>query len=156
MAVSVDELTLNELQKHELGASSLDERGNPQATVLRMFVASPHQHTGAISLELQDAVTNQTLCRVQTEDGSLQYGTGMQAGNERGYLVGTRSCTWDLSDAPRLPPSRLLRTIATYDARSHQYGVMSEWIIYGDAVPVALDAAERPAPLQRTGTAELT
>ena len=134
VAVNVVALGLNDFEDHGPHARQWDERRDARGVTLRIAYASPHQHTGVIWTELQDAMTNRTICRATREDSSLQYGTGMQAGNERGYLVGARSCTWGNADAPRVPLGRLMRTITKYDASTYLMGVMSIWVLYGDAV----------------------
>ena len=54
----------------------------------------------AIYIELQDAVTSETLCLMTRENGGIRYGTGLEPGNENGYIVGLGLCMWDLGNAP--------------------------------------------------------
>ena len=99
---------------------------------VRLQRAIPHMHTGGISLELQDVLTNRTLCKVSKRGGGLIYGKGTAAGDEAGYLVGVRPCTWNASTGPRILSDRPLRSIATYDAHEQRLGVMSQWTLYGE------------------------
>ena len=92
-------------------------------------MAKPHVHTGAISATLQDAVTNETLCTVSRENGGLASGTSDRLGDEAGYLVGIRICTWSAETAPRYAIGHPLRAITVYDASEQQYGVMAQWLL---------------------------
>ena len=91
-----------------------------------LHVAQPHLHTGALSILLQDALTNRTLCSASRANGWLVYGRGFAPGNESGYLVGVQRCAWGADDAPRFAIGHPLRTVATYEhrvvARRRQWG----------------------------------
>merc|ERR1712154_216958 len=53
--------------------------------------AQPHLHVAGLSLELIDDLSNETLCEVHaTRDnsGGIMYGTGVEPGNENGYVMG--------------------------------------------------------------------
>ncbi|KAL3917907.1 MAG: hypothetical protein SGPRY_006216 [Prymnesium sp.] len=92
--------------------------------------AAPHLHVTALSLELQDAETNRTLCKVNsTPNGGILYGGSMDAGDENNYLTGLRPCVWAGGSAPRFPRRHKLRTIAVYNASKRQTGVMSLWLM---------------------------
>ena len=90
--------------------------------------AKPHLHSGALSIALLDAA-NRTLCSMSRADGGLVYGTGREAGNERGYLVGMRVCSWDRASAPRLRRGESLRVRAVYDASHYRVGVMAQFAL---------------------------
>eukprot|EP00937_MAST-01D_sp_MAST-1D-sp2_P006662 g6662.t1 len=102
-------------------------------TQVDLAFAAPHVHVSALSLELQDAVTGKTLCKVTRDGGAspggVAYGTGLAAGNEANYLVGLRPCSWGGAEAPRFMRSHPLRTIAVYNASNAQTGVMSLWLM---------------------------
>ena len=100
---------------------------DPQAFDLARALV--HLHSGALSMELQDAHTNQTVCLLSRENGGLQYGTGTAAGDEAGYLARTRQCSWTAASAPRFRRGHPLRTIATYDASVPLTGVMAQWTL---------------------------
>jgi hypothetical protein len=109
--------------------------------------AAPHVHVTAISLTLQDAVTNETLCSVHrgTAGGAggggvvadgMFYGHGDAAGDEDGYLVGLTPCSWGgpvgtagPGFARRYNRSHPMRSTAVYNATSHQTGVMALWLM---------------------------
>lgn len=92
--------------------------------------AYPHMHTMALGATIQVARTNQTLCEVSVANGGLIYGTGDEAGNERGYIVGQRSCTWDAYDAPHLKTGDMLRMTFVYNASRRQTGCMAFWYLH--------------------------
>lgn len=119
--------------------------------------AAPHLHATGLSLTLEDALTNETLCHVERggssgTPGGVLYGNGTEPGNEDGYLVGLATCAWSGADAPRRKRSHPLRTVAVYDASSYQTGVMSLWLMSGAQVydepgcSAALQAAGCLAP----------
>ena len=85
----------------------------------------PHVHEGAISIELLDAMTNHTLCFASRADGGIVYGSGNNAGNEAGYLVGFRECIFGASEAPLIAPGHPLRIISYYNATKHITGAMA-------------------------------
>lgn len=100
---------------------------------VKLAYAAPHLHVTGISLELQDAVTNATVCRVTRGDG-VTYGGSAAAGSERAYLVGLRPCIWDADSAPEYARSHPMRTIAVYNATTRQTGVMSLWLMTAASV----------------------
>ena len=89
--------------------------------------AKPHVHAGAISLRLEDAETDETLCFLSKENGGVIYGVSAAAGDEAGYIVGSNGCVWSDGQTPRLRVGQPLRTTGIYDASVHQTGVMSQW-----------------------------
>lgn len=102
-----------------------------------LVFAAPHLHVAGLSIELIDDITNKTLCSVIASvdnQGGVMYGNGTEAGNEDGYLVGLRPCTWG-SDAPRFQRNHPLRTRATYNASRVHTGVMSLWLMDVSAAP---------------------
>ena len=108
------------------------DQDHPKGTseLVNLAFAAPHVHVSAISLELQDALTNETICKVSRAPGDgILYGAGRSAGDELNYLTGLRPCTWSAVDAPLFQRSHPMRTIATYDARERQGGVMALWLM---------------------------
>ena len=93
--------------------------------------AQPHLHPGGIYAQLQDAVTNRTLCEASTENGGVVYGTGLEAGNERGYLVGIRGCRWNRTSAPTFERGHPMRVTAAYDASEYITGAMAKINLMG-------------------------
>lgn len=94
--------------------------------------AAPHLHWAGISLELIDPATNKTICEVHKSPdgrGGVMYGTGQEAGNEDGYLVGLRPCVWGEGDSPTFRRDHLLRIRTVYNASSYHTGVMSLWLM---------------------------
>jgi hypothetical protein len=121
-----------------------DGSGHLASDLVDLVFASPHIHYGGISLELIDPATNKTLCEVhRTNDGSggVLYGRGSAVGDEDGYLVGLRPCSWGGADAPRFRRDHLLRTRAVYDASKHHTGVMALWLMSVSAVAGAQDSS---------------
>ena len=103
---------------------------DPLPRGLDVHQARPHMHAGAISIELQDARTNTTLCLLSRSNGGLVVGEGEAAGDEYGYLVASPACVWGAEDAPRIVPGQLLRMIGIYDATQRQNGVMAQWLLH--------------------------
>jgi len=102
-----------------------------------LVIAAPHLHIAGLSIELIDDITNKTLCSVKASadnQGGVMYGNGTEAGNEDGYLVGLRPCSWG-SDAPRFQRNHPLRARATYNASRGHTGVMSLWLMDVSAAP---------------------
>ena len=121
--------------------------GDGQTTEVDLAFAAPHVHVSALSLELQDAVTNTTICKVSRGDG-VAYGGGRAAGDEENYLVGLQPCSFDGASAPRFRRDHRLRTIAVYNATTAQTGVMSLWLMSAAQV---YNAATCKAALARSG-----
>jgi hypothetical protein len=108
------------------------------SSFVEMVFAAPHLHWAGLSLELFDHATNKKLCEVHRSpgfEGGVMYGNGTSVGNENGYLVGLRPCSWNGSTAPRFRRDHLLRTRAVYNATSYHTGVMSLWLMQVAAVP---------------------
>jgi len=106
-----------------------------------LVIAAPHLHWAGISMELFDHETNETLCEVhRTHDwtGGVMYGTGEEPGNEKGYLVGLRPCTWSGQSPKRFRRDHLLRARSVYNASFYHTGVMSLWLNEVSAVPRAV------------------
>ena len=61
-------------------------------------------------------------------------GTGTEAGNENGHIVGFRECTWGSDDAPRLPRAHPMRVRAVYNATTHVSGAMARFLLAGRPV----------------------
>ena len=96
-------------------------------THFRVHSALSHVHSGALSISLQRAGTNETICRNAVDGGGMLYGTGTEAGNEVGYVVGLTPCAWGEDDAPVLTVGEPMRVTAVYNASRYQYGVMATW-----------------------------
>ena len=91
----------------------------------------PHVHEGGHSIELQDAVTNETLCYASRENGGIIYGNGTEPGDEAGYITGFRTCRWSGGNAPRYQRRHPMRVIAYYDAERYITGAMARMLIAG-------------------------
>lgn len=124
--------------------------------LVRVF---PHVHTTALSVKLEDATTNEVLCDMSVANGGIIYGTGTEAGNEKGYIVGQKSCGWSAADAPRLESGRQLRSTFVYNASRHQTGLMAFWYLHiaspddqahGTARPL-LSHISKPSPASEGG-----
>jgi hypothetical protein len=98
--------------------------------------------TDCLSIELIDGVTSQSLCHLTRANGGLIYGTGPEAGNEAGFLVGVGACLWSYEDAPTYQRDRPMRMIATYNSSAERYGVMVQWKFA--VVPAAAVAVPTP------------
>jgi len=105
--------------------------GYKPSDLIDLVFAAPHLHYAGISIELIDHATNETLCEVhQSEDnqGGVMYGHGTTVGDEEGYLVGLRPCTWQGSQVRRYTRDHLMRTRVVYNASTYHTGVMSLWL----------------------------
>jgi len=114
--------------------------GYTGSDLVDIVFASPHIHYGGISLELIDPETNATLCEVHStpdNSGGVIYGTGSDAGDEEGYLVGLLPCSWSGASAPRFRRDHLLLTRAVYNATKAHTGVMALWLMSVSAVLAA-------------------
>jgi len=115
------------------------DRTRSNGSVFELAYALPHLHEGGLAIEMQDALTNRTVCHASREDGGVVYGTGTAAGNERGYITGFRTCTWGETDAPRFGRSHPMRLIAHYDARRYITGAMARMVVVGHEVGAVAD-----------------
>lgn len=112
-------------------------RHKAASDLVDLVQAAPHLHWAGLSLELIDHETNETLCEVHhTADwsGGVMYGTGDEPGNEKGYLVGLKVCTWSGKTARRFRRDHLLRARSVYNATFPHTGVMSLWLAQVAAV----------------------
>jgi hypothetical protein len=103
-----------------------------------LVTMAPHLHWAGIAMELFDHETNEKLCEVHRTDdwtGGVKYGTGDEAGNENGYLVGLRPCTWGGKHPKRFRRDHLFRSRSVYNATQYHTGVMSLWLGEVSAVP---------------------
>lgn len=107
-------------------SSSSSSTGEETCTAA-LVRASPHLHSSALSMELQDARTNATICHVSVANGRLVGGVG----DEAGFLTGQRPCTWSADSAPRLAHGQMLRVNVVHNARalhgSPQMGLVAFW-----------------------------
>ena len=97
-------------------------------SLVQLNFAAPHVHLGAISLRLEDALTNLTVCEVTVGNG-VRYGGSDVAGDERNYLTGLRPCVWGDTDAPRFQRKHPMRSVAVYNATERLTGVMALWLM---------------------------
>jgi len=103
-----------------------------KSDLVDLVFAAPHLHWAGNSLELFDHETNETLCEVhRTADnsGGIMYGSGNEAGNEKGYMTGLTPCSWGGGKARRFRRDHKLRTRAVYNATTSHTGVMSLWLM---------------------------
>jgi len=113
---------------------SADEDPNEE---IELVHAWGHQHVAGLGLELYREATGELLCKSEPH-----YGSGSQAGDEAGFVVGIKPCVWGpgLAEPPRLRRSELVRTVAHYNSTEAHHGVMSLWILTASPVPaVAFD-----------------
>lgn len=97
--------------------------------------ARGHQHVGGMGMELYNEATGELLCASHPI-----YGTGSEAGNEQGYMVGVPPCVWGpppLQQPPRLRAADKVRIVSRYNSTEGHYGVMGFWFMQ-----VALVASE--------------
>ena len=119
------------MHQYIAGNGLLDAMRHPTHSVpdrVRLFSAMPHVHLHAIHIELIDAVTDETLCLMTRDNGGIRYGTGREAGNEEGYIVGLGMCTWSVEGVPEYRNDHPFRLIAAYNASEPRTGVMAQWI----------------------------
>jgi hypothetical protein len=113
--------------------------GYPKGSdLVDLVFAAPHLHWAGIKMTLTDHETNETLCEVSaTADNSngISYGDGSTAGNENGYLVGLKPCSWNGTNARRFRRDHLLRARAVYNATTYHTGVMGLWLMSVSAAP---------------------
>lgn len=99
-------------------------RTRANATAMEVAYIKPHFHEGVLGFEIQDATTNTTLCAMSRADGGITFGSRRAAGDEEGFPVGVRSCSYGVEDAPRLALYAPVRVRVVYDARRYLAGVM--------------------------------
>jgi hypothetical protein len=116
------------------GGHNADHPSRSNGSIIELAYALPHLHEGGLAIEMQDALTNRTVCKASREDGGVVYGTGTAAGNERGFITGFRTCAWGGTDAPRFERDHPMRLIAYYDAREYITGAMARMIVAGHDV----------------------
>ena len=121
----------------------MDDDGSSPSDQLELAYMLPHLHEGGVSISVQDAVTNVTLCSASRADGGVVYGGGSEAGDERGYITGFRSCTWNAATAPRYARSHPMRMVAVYDASRYISGAMARFVTAGHYVGVRGHARAR-------------
>ena len=108
--------------------------GLEDATHVELAYALPHVHEGGLSIELQDAVTNKTLVYASVDNGGIVEGSGDDAGNERGFVVGFREIVWTPDDAPVFAYGHPMRIIAYYNATSYITGAMARVLLAGHPI----------------------
>ena len=96
---------------------------------LELHQAKPHLHTGAISIKLEDALTNETLCYLGRDNGGVLYGTSTEAGNERDYIVAAPNMCVGRGPHAASPAGAALRITGVYDASRQQNGAMVQWLL---------------------------
>ena len=98
----------------------------------------PHIHSFALSAELQDALTNRTICMCSIENGCLRYGETNNAGDEAGFLTDINPCTFSAGpeSAGRLVRSNPVRSIVRYNTTTRRItGAMAMWNFFAVGVP---------------------
>jgi len=105
------------------------EQGVDGRALVALNYAAAHLHLGGISLSLEDALTNETICKVSTADHSVSYGESTRAGDEENYLTGLRPCVWGGDTAKRFERQHPMRTVAVYNASQTLTGVMALWLM---------------------------
>jgi hypothetical protein len=104
----------------DLGQTSPD-------TLVEFLTARGHQHVAGLGMELYNVQTGELLCASHPI-----YGTGSEAGNETGYIVGVPPCVWGpppLRQPPRLRAGDKVRTVSRYNSTEGHYGVMGLWFM---------------------------
>ncbi|QDZ24360.1 hypothetical protein HOP50_13g68980 [Chloropicon primus] len=100
-------------------------------TPVDLVYAVGHLHVGGLSLDLYNDETGELICH-----SVPKYGTGEEAGNEKGYLVGMTSCTFD--PPVRMTKETVVRTVARYNNTINRHGVMALWLMeVSDPKPAA-------------------
>lgn len=100
----------------------------PQSQKIAMVHASGHCHGPAcISMELYNADTGELICYVKPI-----LGTGDEAMNEAGYVVGIPPCSWGsaeegMAEPPVLDLNTNLMSVKKANSSIYHYGVMSHW-----------------------------
>jgi hypothetical protein len=119
-------------QYRNTSAGLLEAMHHPQSLGVpdrvRLVTAYPHVHLYAIYIELTDSETGEVLCRMTRANGGIRYGTGNEAGNEEGYIVGHGVCIWDGESGPVYNAFHPMVLTAAYNASEERFGVMAEWI----------------------------
>jgi len=115
------------------------EQGVDGRALVALNYAAAHLHLGGISLSLEDALTNETICKVSTADHSVSYGESTRAGDEENYLTGLRPCVWGGDTAKRFERQHPMRTVAVYNASQTLTGVMALWLM------TSADVRDEPA-----------
>ena len=104
-------------------------------TLVEFLTARGHQHVGGLGMELYNNLTGELLCASHPI-----YGTGTDAGNEKGYMVGVPPCVWGpppLRQPPRLRAGDKVKTVSRYNSTNAHYGVMGIWMM--QVSPVSRD-----------------
>merc|ERR1711907_79807 len=98
------------------------EEGDHSEDLVSLVYAVGHLHVGGLSLDLYDDETGELICH-----SVPKYGTGEEAGDEKGYLVGMSSCTFD--PPLRMTKDAVVRTVARYNNTVPHHGVMALWLM---------------------------
>merc|ERR1711920_1134668 len=101
-------------------SNKTESMADPKAQVDLVYAVG-HLHVGGLSLDLYNDETGELICH-----SAPTYGEGLEAGNEKGYLVGMSDCVFD-------PPlymkrSEVLRTVSRYNNTVNHHGVMALWL----------------------------
>lgn len=101
----------------------------PQSQYIQFLHISPHCHAPAcISMEIINADTNETICKIEPIFGN----STTQIMNEAGYLYGIPPCVWGYQEEGLLPPPIVsldtnITLIKKANATYTHYGVMGHW-----------------------------
>jgi len=111
------------------------EEGDHSEDLVSLVYAVGHLHVGGLSLDLYDDETGELICHSEPT-----YGDGLDAGNEKGYLVGMSDCVFD---PPRtMKRGQVVRTVARYNNTINHHGVMALWLMQvSDPLPDLLSIA---------------
>ncbi|CAH0480443.1 unnamed protein product [Peronospora belbahrii] len=85
---------------------------------VELVYAVGHQHRGGLGIQLYDDASGDLLCASVPE-----YGSGIEAGNEDGYVISMSTCTFD--PPRRMRTTDIVRIVALYNNTQPHTGVMS-------------------------------
>lgn len=117
--------------EQEILHTSLQEPGvlpMPWAKV-EILTARGHQHVGGLGMEMYNAQTNELLCASRPT-----MGTGTEAGNEEGFVVGIPPCVFGHDEGMQAPPTLgrkdKVRLVSRYNSSGGGHlGVMCLWFM---------------------------
>ncbi|OQS06230.1 hypothetical protein THRCLA_01709, partial [Thraustotheca clavata] len=110
---------------------------------VELVYAVGHQHRSGLGIHLFNDKTDEHIC-----SSMPTYGTGIEAGNENGYVIAMSTCTFN--PPLRMRTTDVLRIIASYDSTVGHTGVMSLWYLAISNVPktsqsTSLDSVVSPS-----------
>ena len=105
--------------------------GDPQSA---SAAAAAYVKTNFKDQKRTTGFANETLCHASRGDGGVAYGSGVDAGDEAGYITGFRTCTWGGDAAPVYERRHPMRLIAYYNASRYITGAMARYVLAGHEV----------------------